>query len=147
VGAGGNDRFRLTPVVAGLLAITIVSAVAAAAVMCALRVRSQRHRNQRRQDLCGAGTGSVMGGGIGGGAAVIAVCKQKADDDDEDYAAATSDPDKNPDLIPPTKIKSAFNGRIVFILSITVVTHLLICVGNRPSYINYRLVRFPSRIY
>jgi len=116
VGAGGNDRFRLTPVVAGLLAITIVSAVAAAAVMCALRVRSRRHRNQRRQDLCGAGTGSVMGGGIGGGAAVIAVCKQKADDDDEEYAAAASDPDKNPDLIPPTKIKSAFNSIFAFIL-------------------------------
>ncbi|XP_060860305.1 uncharacterized protein LOC132937501 [Metopolophium dirhodum] len=112
VGAGGNDRFRLTPVVAGLLAITIVSAVAAAAVMCALRVRSRRHRNQRRQDLCGAGTGSVMGGGIGGGAAVIAVCKQKADDDDDEYAAAASDPDKNPDLIPPTKIKSGSRGNI-----------------------------------
>uniref|UniRef100_A0A2H8TFI4 Nephrin n=1 Tax=Melanaphis sacchari TaxID=742174 RepID=A0A2H8TFI4_9HEMI len=111
VGAGGNDHFRLTPVVAGLLAVTIVSAVAAAAVMCALRVRSRRHRNQRRQDLCGAGTGSIMGGGVGGGAAVIAVCKQKTDDDDDEYTAAL-DPDKNPDLIPPTKIKSGSRGNI-----------------------------------
>lgn len=110
VGAGANDRFRLTPVVAGLLAITFMSAVAAGAVMCALRVRSRRHRNHRRQDLTdGAGTGSVMGGGVGGGAAVIAVCKQKTDDDE--YAAAASDPDQNPDLIPPTKIKSAYTRK------------------------------------
>jgi len=52
-----------------------------------------------------------MGGGVGGGAAVIAVCKQKADDDDDEYAAAALDPDKNPDLIPPTKIKSAFSSQ------------------------------------
>lgn len=104
VGADANNRFRLTPVVAGLLAITILSAVAAAAVMCALRVRSRRHRNQRLQDACGTGTGSIMGGGVGGGAAVITVCKQKVDDDE--YAAAASDPDKNPDLIPATKIIS-----------------------------------------
>lgn len=104
VGNNVNDRLRVTPVVAGLLAITILSAVAAAAVMCALRVRSRRHTNQRRQDMCGIGTGSIMGSGVGGGAAVIAVCKQKTDEDD--YAAAASDPDKNPDLIPPTKVKS-----------------------------------------
>lgn len=104
VGNNVNDRLRVTPVVAGLLAITILSAMAAAAVMCALRVRSRRHTNQRRQDMCGIGTGSIMGGGVGGGAAVIAVCKQKTDEDD--YAAAASDPDKNPDLIPPTKVKS-----------------------------------------
>lgn len=111
VGAGANDRFRLTPVVAGLLAITFMSAVAAAAVMCALRVRSRRHRrSQRRQNLTGGtGTGSVMGGGVGGGAAVIAVCKQKTDNGE--YAAAASDPDQNPDLIPPTKIKSAYSRR------------------------------------
>lgn len=100
-----NDRFRLTPVVAGLLAITFVSAVVAAAVMCALHVRSRRHRNHRHQDSRGTGTGSLIGGGVGGGTAVIAVCKQKVNDDDY-AAAATSDPDKNPDLIPPTKIKS-----------------------------------------
>lgn len=45
-----------------------------------------------------------MGGGVGGGTAVITVCKQKVDDDE--FAAAASDPDKNPDLIPATKIKS-----------------------------------------
>lgn len=104
VDAGANERFRVTPVVAGLLAITIVSAVAAAAVMCALRVRSRRHRDMRQQDAFGARTGSIMGGGVGGGAAVIAVCKQKTNDDD--YTAAALDPDKNPDLIPPTKFKS-----------------------------------------
>lgn len=102
---GTDDRFRLTPIVAGLLAITVLSAVAAAAVMCALRVRSRRHRNH--QDSCGIGTGSlIVGGGGGGGTAVIAVCKQKANDGN--YAAAASDPDKNPDLIPPTKIKSEY---------------------------------------
>jgi len=107
VGAGANDRFRLTPVVAGLLAITVVSTVAAAAVMCALRVRSRRHRNQRHtQDSCGTGTtGSVTGGGAGAGitataaaTAAAAACKQKVG------GTEYSDPDKNPDLIPPTKI-------------------------------------------
>lgn len=133
MGAGGNDHFRLTPVVAGLLAVTIVSAVAAAAVMCALRVRSRRHRNQRRQDLCGAGTGSIMGGGVGGGAAVIAVCKQKADDDDDEYVAAALDPDKNPDLIPPTKIKSAFNSQSPFIYLI--LNYVLVVLVRVKVYI------------
>ncbi|VVC44609.1 Hypothetical protein CINCED_3A001155 [Cinara cedri] len=100
-----NDRFRLTPVVAGLFAVTIMSAIAAAGIMCALRVRSRRHGNQRRQDSTGgAGTGSAMSGGVGGGTAVVAVCKQKTDD--AEYAAAALDPDQNPDLIPPTKSKS-----------------------------------------
>jgi hypothetical protein len=104
VGNGANNRLHVTPVVAGLLAVTAVSAVVAGVVMCALRVRSRRHTDQRRVDVHGGmGTGSIMGGGAGGGAAVIAVCKQKADGDD--YAAAALDPDKNPDLIPPTKVK------------------------------------------
>lgn len=108
-GNDANDRLHVTPVVAGLLAITAVSAVIAAAVMCALRVRSRRHLNQRCADVRGIGTGSIMGGGVAGGAAVIAVCKQKADGND--YAAAASDPDKNPDLIPPTKVKGEYGRR------------------------------------
>ncbi|XP_025417722.1 nephrin-like [Sipha flava] len=111
VGNGANNRLHVTPVVAGLLAVTAVSAVVAGVVMCALRVRSRRHTDQRRVDVHGGmGTGSIMGGGAGGGAAVIAVCKQKADGDD--YAAAALDPDKNPDLIPPTKVKGGSRGNI-----------------------------------
>lgn len=164
MGAGANDRFRLTPVVAGLLAITVVSTVAAAAVMCALRVRSRRHRNQRHlQESCGTGAGSVTGRGAGGGggAAVVAVCKQKVGDNDEYSAAAALDPDKNPDLIPPTKIigesclyeirfcadqeevcgSDKFRRNYIYCTTCIVLLYCSALGGSRGNNIGYRVVQ------
>ncbi|XP_050530866.1 nephrin [Daktulosphaira vitifoliae] len=104
-GIGTGKRFRLTPIVATLIGITIVAAAIASVVMCAIRMRSYRHSIQRRQNLCG-NNGCILDGN--GGSAVIAVCKQKSDK----KISASLDPDKNPDLIPPTKNKSSNRNNI-----------------------------------
>ncbi|XP_050444073.1 nephrin-like isoform X2 [Adelges cooleyi] len=104
-GVGAGNRLRLTPIVATLVGITIVAAAIAAVVMCALRMRSHRDRIRRRQELCGD-NGCIVG--TGGGSAAIAVGKQKVDGNN----AAALDSDKNPDIIPPTKIKNSNRNNI-----------------------------------